>query len=166
MIFAALAIAEAALKIGSVIAGASGQNKQHRAVVNEANQSATLEQNQLSTREAQEFMAARHDIGLANDQAMSSESMARLSAMEAGVTGNSAAAVASNVEAGRSRYVTSVDENYQMAAQQIEEQRRGVDASRQARINGAPAADPFATGLQIAGAGLDLFGRLNKGPTP
>lgn len=146
-----------AAKTGMEVAG---QNKQHKAVVKEATAANTLEQNQISTREAQEKQAAQHDIGLANDQAMSSEALARLSAMEAGVKGASADAVVGNVEAGRSRYVTSVNENEELTNQQLEEQRLGADASMKARINGAPAADPLAAGLQILGAGVNTFGTI------
>lgn len=156
-----LAIATAAVDVGSAIVGADAQNKQHRAVVKAANAADTLDQNQISTREAQEQQAARHDIGLADDQAMSSEALARLSAMEAGVKGNSANAVVGNIEAGRSRYVTSVNENLDLTTQQLEEQRLGADAERQARISGAPGASPFAEGLTIAGAGIKLFSTLN-----
>lgn len=156
-----IAIATAVTSIGSTLLGASAQNKQHNAVVKEADAAATNSQNALSEREGQDEVAAKHDIGLADDQAMSAESTARLSAMEAGVTGNSENAVVGSVEAGRSRYVTSVNENLDMEQEQLEQERLGVDAQRQSRINGAPKADPLATGLQILGAGVNLFGTLN-----
>jgi hypothetical protein len=155
-----IAIASFVMAAGSTAANVIGQNKQHKAVKNAAKDANTLEQNQISTREAQEEQSARHDIGLADDQAMSSEAMARLSAMEAGVTGNSADAVVGNVEAGRSRYVTSVRENQALTDQQLEEQRLGSDASMHARINGEPAADPLSAGLQIMGAGINTFSKI------
>jgi hypothetical protein len=155
-----IAIVGLAVEAGSTAASVIGQNKQHKAVVNDAKAANTLEQNQISTRETQEQQSARHDIGLADDQAMSSEAMARLSAMEAGVKGNSADAVVGNVEAGRSRYVTSVNENLDLTDQQLEEQRLGSDASMKARENGAPSADPLSAGLQIMGAGINTFSKI------
>lgn len=163
-----LLIASMAMSAAGTAEGYIADSKQHKAVVKDAKAANTVEQNQISTRESQEQTSARHDVGLANDQAMSSEAMARLSAMEAGVKGNSADAVVGNVEAGRSRYVTSVNENLDMTDQQLEEQRLGADASMKARINGAPAPDPLAAGLQILGAGVNTFSKIydRRNPKP
>lgn len=155
-----IAIASFVMSAAGTAEQYAAQNKQHKAVVKDATAANTLEQNQISTRETQEKQATQHDIGLADDQAMSSEAMARLSAMEAGVKGNSADAVVGNVEAGRSRYVTSADENLALTDQQLEQQRLGADASMKGRINGEPAADPLSAGLTIMGSGLNTFSKL------
>lgn len=150
-------VASAAVTVGSDLLKAHAQNKEAAAVATQANQAAVNDNNALSEREAEERMAVAQAAGDAQSQTASATSIARLSAASAGVEGNSVNAILQSLEANRSAVVTSDQETLALKLQALENERLGVEATRESRINAAPKANPWATGLQIAGAGIDVL---------
>lgn len=159
-------VASAAAKVGETLAASAAQNKQHHAVTNAANAAAVDDQNALSSKSTETQIAADQELQDTREKGAYAESMARVAAMEGGVTGNSVSETQQNIVAGESRAVAGIDQNLSFEQQQIERDRAGVEARRQARINSAPPSNPFMTGLQIAGAGADLFGTLSGRKPP
>lgn len=61
-----------------------------------------------------------------------------------------------------------IDQNLDMLGAQANRQKEGLLADARSRIAGAPPANPAATGLGIAGAGISFLNqlRLNNPKTP
>lgn len=161
MFFIPLLLTEAALKIGGAIAEHNAGKKAYKANVVAATDAAVTSQNALSAREFEERTAAGAQIEQATSQAVSASAMARLSALQAGVAGQSVDAVLRTIPADLGKYDSSVKQNLDLSLLQIGRQREGIDAERLARINSKAPPNPFVTGLQIGSALVDLGTSIN-----
>lgn len=152
-----------------------------------ANRDADLQNSTLDLRMSQETQASNYEIAansrsaaqsnLAADRsARMADAQSRLAAGASGVEGASldaltgdiarqdaAAHFGTNQQAAQAAAV--IRQNLQMTGQQVGLQRQQIEAQRQDRINGAtnlptaPAANPWATGLQI---GTDVLGFMSS----
>ena len=161
------AVALTTVEVGSAVVKHKAQNKAADANAVAANESAEMQQRALTRRLLEERIASGQDVQAGERQSASAISIARLSALESGVQGASVDAQQQQLEGDLGRFKDSVAQNLGATEAQIADQRLGVDAERRARINGVPGANPFLTGLTIAGSGLDLYTNLksNKPPT-
>ena len=82
---------------------------------------------------------------------------AQVSAAEAGVAGQSAQAVVQNAQRQGADYTDSANANLSRTLMQIDRLKMGANSQEQGRINSVQGGNIFATGLQIAGAGLSAY---------
>lgn len=158
----ALAIGSFALEAGKGVAGAIGQNKAKKANTENALASLRLTNADISARVNEETAASlglKQNIG---EQAADLSSTARTSAAESGIAGGSVDALVRSILMQAGTASTDVDQNLANTLRQSERQRRGAEAEAESRIAGTPGANPLATGLGIAGAGLGLATQLNR----
>jgi hypothetical protein len=95
----------------------------------------------------------------ADRQARSADAVARVSAGEAGVAGASVDAIIGDISRQASEFKTTQERNLDMTIAQLQQEKVGAKSTAQNRINAVPKANPFATGLQIATAGVN-FGNV------
>lgn len=155
IVAAALAIKAGTEVVGSVMEH-KAQNKANKANTAAANDAAVASHNVLNARTLEERVAAGQAINEGERQTVSASAEARLSAITSGVAGQSAEAVLGTIEGDLGRYTDSIKQNLDMNLLQIDRQRLGVEAERRGRIaTGPQKANPWATGLSIARAGVD-----------
>lgn len=166
MIPVIIAAAMAALEIGQAVAGHSAQNKQHKANETASNEAALESQRALNQRLLEERLAESQDIQAGERQAVSAASLAKLSAVSGGVAGNSVNMEQQAIEGDLGRFKDTAAQNLGLVELQIDRQRAGVEAERQARISGVPGANPYLTALTIAGSGVNLYGNIQSTKPP
>jgi hypothetical protein len=163
----AIAIGSLAMNAGSAVAGAGAQNKQAKA--NKAN---ALEALRLGTRDVNARL--REETAAASQQEQqvlaagaAGLSTAQTSAVENGVGGQSVDALVAEVLRQQGAATDTIAANLDMLGDQAERQKQGLVAEANSRIAGTPPANPLATGLGVAGAGLSFLNtlRLQRGPS-
>jgi len=92
----------------------------------------------------------------AHRTALNADAQIRVGAGEAGVAGASVEAILNDISAQESAFGVRTQRNVEATVAQIQQEKRGVAAGAQSRINAVQPANPFATGLTIASAGLDF----------
>ena len=157
-----LLLAEAGLKIGGALLSSSAQKRAARENANAAKADEANQFNTLALRSRQEQQQAVGLDQIADRKIQVDQGLADLSASENNVTGNSVAALANELEFQRGAYHDSVAENLSNELQQIGIERGAIVARTQARINGVQPANPFATGLKIAGAALGTYSQYES----
>jgi hypothetical protein len=162
----ALAIGSLALNAGGSIAGASAANKQAKATKASALESLRLGVADVNARVREETAAAGQTSQQIAAAGEAGTATAQTSAAESGVAGGSVDALVMALLKQQSGAQGVVDANLSAVEAQAQRQRAGLAAEASSRIAGAPVANPVATGLGIAGAGLDFLNtlRLQRGP--
>lgn len=155
MILGVLAAAQAAVSIGSAIMDHKAQDKAHDANRTAAQRALRLKRQDISIRGIEERDAAGDRIQEAYRQAAERSSMARVSAIEAGVGGQSAEDVLGDITGDASRYATSVRRNLVVTLDQLQRIREGAAAEAESRINSVPRASLAATALRVFGGVTD-----------
>lgn len=145
-----------AVQAGSAVANASAQAKQRNANKTAAEQAQAQTYRALDLRAAQEKDAATQTIMQADRQARSTDALARVGAGAAGVSGASVDAMLAGIASDKFSAEQTIKTNLGNDLTQISAEKRGADATATNRIAATPGANPFLTGLQIAGAGLDF----------
>lgn len=154
-----------AILIGSAVAGTAIQLgsavMNHNAQKNAADQNAIAAQaalkedlKTLTVREGQEQQANASTILEIDRQARQTKAQAAVFAGESGVEGASVDALLDGFDNEAGRAVLGTQRNLKMAQAQLDRERAGARAGAQSRMNAVPGANPWATGLTIAGAGL------------
>lgn len=166
MLGALIAAAQLAIQVGSAIAGHAAQDKQAKATRIAADEAAATQFNALNARSLEERIAAAQAINEGGRQAASAASLARLSAITAGVSGQSADAITQGIEGDLGRFTDSIDQNLEVSQFQLERAGLGIEAQRKGRINGVPPANPFLTGLTIGSDVVDFIGKRIAQQTP
>lgn len=151
------AVALTATQVASTVVQHNAQAQAAKGNEAAANEAAGVSQSALNARMLEERIAAGQDKVASARQAQSAVSLARLSALGAGVAGNSVDAQTHQIEGDLGRVNDSIDENLTTTELQIERGRAGVEAERKGRIAGVPAPNPFLTALTIAGQGLQAY---------
>lgn len=151
-----LAAGTLAVSAGSAIAGASAQNKQSKATAKAARVAQAEDYAALEKRKGQEQDAATQTIMQADRQARAADALARVSAGQAGVAGASVDALLAGIASEEFDAKATIGRNLKNTLTQLDSEKKGSDALAANRIASAPPANPFLTGLQIAGAGLDF----------
>lgn len=144
------------LQVANSIGSNQAQKKQAKATVQAANDTAVDQTHSLSLRESQETDAANTTIMQADRSARMADATARVSAGEAGVAGASVDALLSDLSNQDSAFKVQTQRNLGSTIDQLEQEKVGVRTNAQNRINSAPFPSNLATGLQIAGAGVDF----------
>lgn len=158
---------DAALKIGSAVAGNKAQAKAAKANTAAANSAFQNTVEGINLRQNQEQDAATQTILSADRQARGADARARVSAGEAGVAGASVDALLGSILRDKLDFEAVTTRNTENTIQQLEREKLGAAATRDSRIAGVPKPNPFLTGLQIAGAGLDFATSIyNNRPKP
>ncbi len=151
---------------GAAIADHAAQQHTHEKNKSESLRALRETWADIQARQVEEQEAGAQSIMSIDRQARQSDALARVSAGEAGVAGASVDALLGTLEGdqGRARFIAG--RNQEMTQGQLEREKRGAASTAVSRINAAPPANPFLTGLRIAGAGVnagaDYFGRLPK----
>lgn len=153
----ALMAAQLIIGVGKAVLGHQAQNKAAKANESAADLAALESQRAINARLIEERIASGQDILAGERQAVSAASLARLSAVAAGVGGNSVQLQQQEIAGDLGRFKDSVDQNLSLVELQLERQRGGVEAERISRINGVPGANPYLTAFTIAGEGLDFY---------
>jgi hypothetical protein len=162
-----IAASSLALKVGGAIAGHQAQDKAAKANKDAAIKANTEQINGLNLTGTQTRDAAGRTIMQADRQARSADAQARVSAGEAGITGASVSALLGVLERERLDFKETTKANLGAELDQLDAEKRGAGALSQSRINAVPRANPFLTGLQIGGAGLDFATSIyNSRPRP
>ena len=154
-----IAGANLAVQAGSAIVNHRAQAQQSRAVSAAADKSAIQQIGQVNLREVQEKTATAQSISQADRQARIADAEARVSAGEGGVSGASVDALLGDIQRKDLEYRTTANENLNMTLDQLEQEKLGIRAQAQNIKAGTPFPSSLATGLQIAGAGLN-YGSL------
>lgn len=155
-----IGVASLAIETGSAIAGASAQNKASKANKAAAERAMQDTWKDISLREVQEQDATSLTIMQADRQARSADAVARVSAGEAGVAGASVDAIIGDINRQASEFKVTEERNLDMTITQLQREKVGARNQAQSRINAVPRANPFATGLQIAVAGVNFADKI------
>jgi hypothetical protein len=157
-------LASFALQGASALAGAGAQSAQRQANARNALRAYRMNIADLGERATQAEQAAAQEFGLYERQGTAAQSSAAASAAEAGVAGSSVSALlqkyAMETQAAKAAVGASLTNTQDELARRAE----GAFVEYQGRLDAVPAPSGLATGLQIAGAGLDLFRLMGGGP--
>lgn len=153
---AALAIGSSAIGVIGQIAGAGAQNARARANAASASAAAVLDYKELDTEEIQQRQAAAQKIRETTVQGQALQATAAAAAADAGVGGNSVAALKNVISGRTSQQQTDINTNLNSALAQLELKKQGVQAETQSRINEVQPENPLALGLDIAKPLLQL----------
>lgn len=144
------------LKIGSTIVESKAQNKQADAVKDSALDALKIQDHELSLSEVQQRIAGGQQIEQANQDVVAATGDVNASAAARGVGGMTTDLLLNDVLRQGSAYRDSVRTQTDANIAQTERQKDAAFAEAQARINGAPKANPFATALKIGSSVLDF----------
>lgn len=151
-------IAGASLAIGAGSAVASHKAQAKAAKANETNalQAMTESWKDISLQEVQQQDATALTIMHIDRQSRKADALARVSAGEAGVAGASVDAFLGDLSAEASAAKITEGRNLDMTLAQLQREKVSGRTVAQNRINAVPAPNLFATGLTIAGLGVDF----------
>lgn len=151
-----LAAGSLAIQAGSAIASNAAQDAASKANKEAALRAMGEQLRSLSLQEQQAQDATAQTIMQADRQARQAEALARVSAGEAGVSGASVEALIGDISADASEFKVTQERNLDMTIAQIQQEKRGVQAGAQSRINAVPKGNDLATALTIGAAGIDF----------
>lgn len=164
--FAVLAASEFALKAGSALVQHNAQNQAADANKASAERSFNTTFSALGNRESQEEAATAQTIMGTDRQARAADAIARVQSGSAGIGGASIDAILQDIERQRLEFKGTEQKNLAMTHDQLELDKQVGKDTMNNRIASVRPGNPFVTGLQIAGAGLDLAGTLHRSMSP
>lgn len=161
-----------ALAATSFIVDTAGKITQHRGQQQQADKtraaadaSAREGISQISLRQNQEQDAAAQSILQADRQARMADAQARVSAGEAGVAGASVDAVLHDISQQDAEFRSATNTNLSNTMDQLDAEKRGIRVQAANQKSLVPYPTPLATGLSIAGSGLDMASLLIRRKT-
>lgn len=157
---AALAIGSSAIGVIGQIAGAGAQNARARANAASAVAAAQLNYKEIDTEEIQRRAEAAQKIRETTVQGQALQATATAAAADAGVGGNSVAALKNVISGRTSQQQTDINTNLNSALAQLELRKQGVQAETQSRINDVQPVNPLALGIGLAKPLLQLGGDI------
>lgn len=160
------------LDLGSLALGLFGKDAERRAQKQayEANKKSAISDLHLTyadieARKAEEGMALTQQKDLASRTSLMSLGIAKLSAAEGGVAGNSVNAVAGDVKRGLGEYTDSLVLQNELNLAQLDRNLSGAEVQARSRIASVAQPNAWASGLEMAGLALgtakDIYGRHN-----
>lgn len=155
-----IAGASLAIGAGSAVASHKAQAKAAKANNTNALQAMTESWKDISLQEVQQQDATALTIMHIDRQARKADALARVSAGEAGVAGASVDAFLGDLSAEASAAKSTEGRNLDMTLAQLQREKISGRTVAQNRINAVPAPNLFATGLTIAGQGLDFASKI------
>lgn len=147
-----VAAAVAAIGIAGDVAKGLAQDKAAKKNKAAAMMAHITSLNDLSQREVEETIAAVNEKDTAARKATSVIGRTTTASAEAGVGGNSVAAILHSVDADRANFDERIDVNLATERRQIERERAASDSQTQSRIDSVQPNNWTATGLSIGGA--------------
>jgi hypothetical protein len=148
----------AVIGAGSAIAGHVGAANARAKNSKAAYEAGREEQRLIGLRQQQEVEGASLTIMQADRKAREADALARVSAGESGVAGASVDLLLADLERQRLEFSTGTKRNLQNQLDQGQMEKQAAFAGTRNRIASTPGPNPFLTGLQIAGSGLDAAG--------
>lgn len=152
-----------ALAAGSFVISAGSAIGQHKAQAkaSKANEAAAIASmretwTDVGVMQTQQQDASSQTMFEADRQARGAGALARVSAGEAGVDGISVEALLGDIERKRGEFRTAEKRNLDNIITQLQREKVSGRTVAQNRIAAVPQPNSFATGLMIAGAGLEF----------
>lgn len=109
----------------------------------------------LTLRQMQEQEAAKQNMFFADMDARQAQAQAAVSAGESGVSGTSVDVILDDIERQRLFANTGMENNVEGVVAQLSQEKNVVRSNAQNQIASNPPPNPWATGLRIAGTGVD-----------
>ncbi len=148
---------------GSLVIGAGSAIAQNRAQAkaSKANQAAALAAmreswTDIGIMQAQEQESSAMTVFEADRQSRGAKALAAVSAGEAGVSGASVEALLGDIDKKAGEFKTAEKRNLENTLIQLQREKVSQRTVAQGRIASVPRPNAFATGLTIAGMGLDF----------
>lgn len=154
-ISAALTLGSMALGIGGAAADHAAQKKQYEANKASAIKDLHLTYGDIEARKLEERTAMTQERELAARAGLSALGLAKLNSAETGVAGASVTAQANDLKRGQGELSDSLAQQLALTLGQLDRSLSGAEAQARSRIAGVAAPNAFATGLRMAGIGLD-----------
>jgi hypothetical protein len=155
-------LASFALQGASALAQHGAQAAQSRANARNALRAYRMNIADLGERAVQAEQSAAQEFGIYQRQGTAAGSTARASAAESGVAGSSVSALLQKYAMETGTAQGAVAASLDNTVGELSRRAEGAFVEYQGRLASVPPPSGLATGLQIAGAGLDLF-RLTRG---
>lgn len=149
---AVIALVPAAIEMGKNIFDHVNQEQRARENARASKEAFAMTDQQLTLRGAQETQATAQTVFAAERQARQADAQARVSAGAAGVAGASVDMLQAGIARDAATSTMASKRNLEASLTQLSMERRGAQALMRNRLNEAPNANPFATGLKLTGA--------------
>lgn len=160
-----VSITAAALSIGSTLAGADAQKKQHDRNKKNASNALTIANRDISLRALQERLAAAQERIQLDAQAKEISGLTEVSAAGGGVGGMTIDMLLQDVENRRLGGQDAITQQLDATLGALDRERAGALVSSRREANQTSAPNPFAVGLRIAAGGVDAYsGYLARNP--
>lgn len=156
----ALAIGSFAVSAGSAVLNKKAQDKAASENKTAALEDKRISQYDASIRQQEEMTSGRRAIEAGMRQGREAKAAARASAGEAGVTGMSVDMLLGDIDRDQAAYTQSIEDQTVVTLDQLQRIKQGAGALAQNRINAVQPGSWLSTGVQVAGAGVDLYSTL------
>jgi hypothetical protein len=168
LIFTAIAsLVNFALNASAAVADHVAKDQAAKANKEAAEKSLAEVWKDITIRQSEEQDAASMSIMAIDRQARQADALARVSAGEAGVAGASVDMILNGITRDRSTAVQTTQRNAQMTMDQLQRDKLQAKTQADNQIAGVPGANPFLTGLRIAGAAANSAGQfIDRLPNP
>jgi hypothetical protein len=154
-----------AVGVGSAVMEHNAQNQAAAANEQNALSALRIESHELSLREVEERIAGNQLEEQADAAVLEAVGDVNANAAANGVSGMTVDMLLHDVDRQGASYRDSVEQNTDTVIAQLEREKAAALVGARNRITSVPRANPLATGLKIAGAGLD-FASMKIGQKP
>lgn len=120
----------------------------------------------IGMRQQQEQMGAAQTIYQMDLEARKADAKTRVAAGESGVAGASIDALLADIERQRLMAASGTQKNADASVAQLQEEKKGVEASRKAQLESVQRPNPYLTGLKagsiVIGGGFQAQDQVNR----
>lgn len=155
-----LALAGLGLDAIGGLLGDSAQDKLRRANQEAARTDLALTLEDVRARRDQERQATAQQMASIREQSLTRSAQARVSAAEAGVSGQSYQALLDDVLQNTFEALDTSRMNLDSTLEQSDRVKRGAYAEAKSRMNSVPGSNPLATALSLARTALPIVGNV------
>lgn len=145
------------------IASFAAQSQEAKAMEENATQAYVNDQQQLNLRGIQEQNAAQQKLQLSKIDEAEKVAAVEVSAAEGGVAGISVGNLVADVQRRSARNRETERTNLGMLTAQLQQEKKGSQATNQGRINSTPKPSILSLVAGIGGAGLDAYNQASEG---
>jgi hypothetical protein len=149
-----------ALQAGGAIAAHRAQARANRENQKAALADLRLQQYDAGLRQQEEMIAGSQAVRQVRREGTATRADASASAASAGVSGMAVDFLLGSITANESAAVENLEAQTEVTLAQLQRVKQGAHATAQNRINAVPSPSLLATGAQVLGAGIDLYGRM------
>jgi hypothetical protein len=157
-----MGILTAVTAAASTVTSYVGQEQTAKATQDAAIKAYATEQHQLTLREMQEQDAASQKTSIQNIEDAQKSAEVAVSAASGGVGGVSVDNLIADVHRQAARNRNTIFENTQMTVAQLQQEKKGAQATAQSRINSAPRPSPLSLVAGLGGDALSGYNAYNK----